>query len=243
MVYGGGGFGGLYLRYFLGVFNGVQDGYADEDTNKDVAGRVEFNPFPAPDFNLTAAYAFTRGRAHDSLGPFRLTVDSLNEILGFPAGSAYDGERDRDSVEVELLWRNWSIGYERVRIEADIQTPAARGDGIEMTADGAWISWILTGERKTRDERLRPDHSWGAVELVARLQHLWLDRELEPLSRPGVYTRRAYAWTIGLNWYATPYTRLMVDYQRAGFETEILTTRGRLTDNQDALMAGFQVSF
>lgn len=243
MVYGGGGLGGLYLRYWLGVFNGVQDGYSDEDARKDLAGRVEFSPFPSTDFNLTAAYAFTRGRARDSLDRFRLTTDSINEVFGFPAGSAYDGKRDRNSVEFELLYKNWSIGWERVWLSADVQTPAGGGDGLGMSADGAWIAWIVTGERKTRDERLRPTHALGAVELVARLQHLWVDKDLEPLARPGLYTPYSDAWAVGVNWYTTPYTRIMLDYQRARFDKSILTTRGRLADTQDAWMAGVQVFF
>jgi len=243
MVHGGGGISGIYMKYSLGLFNGVQDGTSDVDGSKDVALRLTLNPFPSDTFDLNLSFAWTGGNNDGSLAAFRVSDESITNILAFGPTVRYDGWRWRRSLEAELLWGNVAVGAEHILQSSEITDGVLSADRYEMSGDSLWVAWIVTGEKKSRDEPLVPSRSWGAIELVARVTRFKADGSLGALTLPGRFTDSAAQLCIGINWVQTRFTRLMIDVQRSRYDDPIEASPGRLEDAHTAVLAGFDVRF
>jgi hypothetical protein len=243
MVYGGGGLYGVNLRYSLGVFNGVQDGYGEVDRAKDAAARFTLNPFPSDTFDLNLTFAWTGGNNDGPLSGFKVTDESVTSILSFVPAARYDGWRWRRSFEAELLWRNVAVGAEHIVQSSEITDGALATRRYEMAGSSAWAAWILTGEKKSREDWLVPASGWGAFELVARYTHFKADRALAGLTTPGRFTREADQITVGVNWYQTRFARVMIDVQRSRYDDPIEARPGVLKDAHTAILLGLDVRF
>ncbi len=85
-------------------------------------------------------------------------------------------------------------------------------------------SWTLTGEAASYSG-VNPDHpfhpargQWGAVQLVARLAQMDLDRAAFPLfSDPRASARSARAGSVGLNWWLNRSARLSASLSHTSF--------------------------
>jgi phosphate-selective porin OprO/OprP len=109
--------------------------------------------------------------------------------------------------------------------------PTFRGGSIEA-------AYVLTGERQRYGlangtfGAVRPRSKAGAVELAARYSFVDLN---DGTVRGG----RQENWSIGVNWYQTRNTRLMVNYVNARSTPGSNGQR----ENVSALMARFQIAF
>jgi phosphate-selective porin OprO/OprP len=130
----------------------------------------------------------------------------------------------------------------------------------------AWYlqaSYFLTGEHRPYDpeagafDRVRPlknfreNGGWGAVEVATRYSYLDLDEEnLATFSlgdidgnglltgSPDIASRGEYnLWTLGLNWYLNPNTRVSAEYIRACPVMNVTSS------SADIFMMRFQVDF
>lgn len=242
MVYGGGGLSGIFLKYSFGVFTGVQDGYKDADGSKDLAARFTINPFPSDDFDLNLSFGWTGGDTNEPLDKFSISDDSVTDLVRFPSPVAYDGYRYRFSFEGEVLWRNFALGAEYVVQSARIAGGAV-SDRFEMKGASAWFAWIVTGEKKSREEWLVPEGTLGALEIVARLSMFRADSGLAPLASSGKFTDGSVQFLAGVNWYPNRYLRLMVDYQHSRFDDPILASGGDLAMDHDTILSSVEVRF
>ncbi|MBI4243337.1 MAG: hypothetical protein HY606_04530 [Planctomycetes bacterium] len=243
MVYGGGGLYGIYMKYWLGVFNGVQDGYTDTDNSKDFAGRLTLNPFPSPEFDFNFSYSWTAGRSKESLSTFKVTDESITGIMSFLPGSAYDGFRSREGWELELLWRNFAVGAEQITQNSHITGGKIVDESFQMKGNAVWLAWIITGEKKSRDEWLIPKNKLGAFEIVSRFSSFSADDELSSVTQSGKFTESAKQYLIGLNWYLTRYTRLMLDYLYSKYDDDVEIKTGTREDLNRTILGGFEVHF
>ena len=242
MVYGGGGYADVYLKYWVGVWNGVPDGYGDVDDSKELAARATLSPFPSPGFNLDLSATWTGGNSDEGMGTFRVTDESITDILRFPAAVVHDGLRRRWSVEGELRWECVAVGAEAIRQQSHLMAGGVT-DRYELEAASAWAAWIVTGERKSRDEWFDPTYKVGAFELVARWSAFRADGRLATIATPGRYTRRASQVAGGINWYPSRFARVMVGVQRSLYEDRIQREPGTTSGHRLALLLAAELHF
>jgi phosphate-selective porin OprO/OprP len=99
-------------------------------------------------------------------------------------------------------------------------------------------SWLLTGESRPYDAKngrftqLKPLRDSGAWELVARYDHIEGKQWPSDLS--------ADAWTVGVNWYARKYARVMLDWTNTRRRDE---ANNRTLDHTGVLAGRVQLDF
>jgi phosphate-selective porin OprO/OprP len=240
MVYGGGGYRGLYMEYVFGVVDGVPDGYDFNNENKEFIGKLCFKPFPRPDFLFVFEGAYTYRKVEEPLGKFGISTGSgINKLFSFKKGASYTGHRDRLNLATELFYKNINLGAEKVTWRADI-SDGSKKDNTNISATSAWLAWVITGEYKMRDEWLIPKRPYGALEIVLRYSTLKIDEDLLPFAK--TFVKDAENWTGGFNWYLTRHFKFMLNYSYTSFDREILNLKGNLVDEEKALLGAIQVA-
>jgi phosphate-selective porin OprO/OprP len=229
--------GGL-VSYLGGVMNGVPDGgSADLDTtdSKDVSGRLVVRPFNKmpnthPGRGLGLALSASAGKATGaaSLPSFRTQTfqQPYFSYLAGTTGAVGDGTRTRYSPQAWYFYKAFGGWYEYVHTD----TPIRRGLVADDIAHDAWqiaASWVLTGENATdAGAGVRPRNSfdfgnghWGALQVAARYHVLEVDENAITLGLATAgASRKADAWTLGLNWYLTGNVRYTFNFERTVFD-------------------------
>jgi phosphate-selective porin OprO/OprP len=231
--------GGL-VSYSAGVTNGVPDGgSADLETtdSKDVSARLVVRPFSAfanthAGRGLGLGFSASSGTATGaaSLPSFR-TQTLQQPYFSYAAGpspAVGDGRRTRYSPQAWYFYKAFGGWYEYVHTDTPIRRGLAAGD----IAHDAWqvaASWVLTGENATdAGAGIRPRNNfdfgngnWGALQLAARYHVLTIDENAFALGFAAAgATRKAEAWTLGLNWYLTGNVRYIVNFERTVFDED-----------------------
>ncbi len=228
---------GGVVSYAIAVLNGVPGGgSADTDSNdgKDVVGRVAVRPFGKPSrrplSGLTLAVAGTTGEHEDA--PLALHTPTLLETFARYAGVRTDGRLNRYSPQASYYFKNLGAFGEYVHEAAPVVHNGIRDD---LSRDAWQIagSYLLAGGAAT-DRGVRPAASFalsrghlGAIQVAARYHTLEMHdgHSLEgPIEMPGS-SRRARAWTVGLNWFPSPYIRYAVNFERALFDRQVSIVR------------------
>jgi phosphate-selective porin OprO/OprP len=229
--------GGI-VSYLGGVMNGVPDGgSADLDTtdSKDVSGRLVLRPFnklanthAARGLGLAISASTGKATGAASLPSFRtqtLQQPYFSYLTG-TAGAVGDGTRTRYSPQVWYFYKAFGGWSEYVHTE----TPIRRGLVADDIAHDAWqvaASWVITGENATdAGAGVRPRNNfdfgngnWGALQVAARYHALEVDEDAFTLGLASVgASRKAEAWTLGLNWYLTGNVRYTFNFERTVFD-------------------------
>jgi phosphate-selective porin OprO/OprP len=225
--------GGVF-SYLGGVMNGVPDGgSADLDTNdgKDLSARVIFRPFTrniaSPLRGLGIAVSGNTGRQAGvaALPSFR-TQTLLQPYFSYATGAAANGRRTRYSPQLFFFRGPFGGWAEYVHTEV----PVSRAGVTEDIANKAWqvaASWVLTGEAATdAGAGIRPraifdpaTGHWGAFQVAARIHELEVDQRVVDLGFAAVgASRKAQAWTVGLNWYLTGNVKYVLNFERTVFD-------------------------
>jgi phosphate-selective porin OprO/OprP len=224
--------GGL-VSYLAGVMNGVPDGgSADLDINdgKDVSGRLIVRPFTklttSPLRGLGVAIAGSNGR---QTGPGALPVfrtPSLEQPYFSYDGASADGVRTRYSPQAFFYYKAFGGLAEYVHTKTPIRKDLVR----ELIAHRAWQvagSFVLTGELATdAGAGVRPRANFdfgrghrGAFQIAARYHTLEVDERALVLGLAAAgSSRKAEAWTVGLNWYLTVNVRYTFNFERTVFD-------------------------
>jgi phosphate-selective porin OprO and OprP len=224
--------GGI-VSYLAGVFNGVPDGgSADLDTgdSKDVAGRLVVRPFsknaPSRLRRLSLAIAGTAGRQAGLLSLPTYRTSSLQQPFFSYVGATADGVRTRYSPQVQYYFKQFAALGEYVHTEQPVRKGAVRDD----IGHDAWQlagSFVLTGEDATDSSAgIRPKANfdfgaghWGALQVGARYHALEIDDRAFTLGLPTPgSSRKAEAWTVGLNWYLTQNFKYVFNFERTVFD-------------------------
>lgn len=227
--------GGVF-SYLAGVMNGVPDGgSADIDTNdgKDLSTRVIVRPFTrqtvSPLRGLGVAVSASTGRQAGAaaLPSFRTTT-LQQTFFTYAAGAVADGRRTRYSPQLWFFGGPFGAWAEYVHSEV----PITRAGMTEDIAHKAWqvaASWVLTGEVATdAGPGVRPraifdptTGHWGAFQIALRLHELTVDQQAVDLGFAAAgASRKAQAWTVGLNWYLTGNVKYTLNLERTVFDDD-----------------------
>lgn len=260
------------VNYALAWLNGANDGgssetFGDVDVNDDqeYAIRLFSHPFAESDqfalrglgIGVAATYTDQAGTAAQPLLPAFRTPGQAT-FFRYRAGTTptlADGERTR--LAPQFYYYSGRLGllgeYTRVSQDASRQTASGlRADTIDTTAWQLAGSWFLTGEEAAY-RGFRPksvfsptDGSWGAFELVARIQELTVDEAAfaggaDSFADPDAAARQATAWGIGLNWYLNDNLKWALDYEHTRFDGGAAAGADR--DNEDALLLRVALGF
>ena len=141
-----------------------------------------------------------------------------------------------DQIErmgLEALWIHgpWSLQGEYLRQET------TRELGLpSYSADGGYVlgSWLVTGESRGYSggnvSNPKPKGKYGALELLARYSRIDLDSD-------GIAGGREHNWTLGANWYLTPYFKFQANYVRSD------ATRGAFSADPSVFQLRAQMHF
>jgi phosphate-selective porin OprO/OprP len=269
----GGDLAGGRLSYQVAFLNGSNDGsssetFTDTDINddKEWAARLFAQPFAESDHfalrGLGIGIAGTRtdqaGNATQPLLPsFRTPGQSTffrYRAAGTTAGTIADGERTR--IAPQLYYYIGSLGVigEYTEVSQDVSRVVAAGTRRDTVDTNAWqlaASYFLTGEEaafrgfKPKASFSPQDGTWGAFEVVARVQKLTVGSEAfaggaDSFADPAAAAREASAWGLGLNWYLNDTVKWLLDYERTSFEGGALAGD---REDEDAVQLRLAVGF
>jgi phosphate-selective porin OprO/OprP len=192
-----------------------------DDQGFSVTGRFTFTPIRRPRTLIHLGVAGSR-RTPDApsilLGKKQVRITALPETH-VSRGHFLDTGRLTDVDHTSLLGLEAASVFGPVSFQGEyVLTRISRENGRPSPTFSGWyafVSWFPTGDVRPYDPkgaefvRLIPKHRRGAVELVARYSTMDLND-----FRTDVRGGREDVLTLGVNWYANPNVRLMVDYLR-----------------------------
>ncbi|HEY0334820.1 MAG TPA: porin [Stenotrophomonas sp.] len=141
---------------------------------------------------------------------------------------------DVDQVRRAGLEGIWIHGPFSVQAEA-LQATVTRDGQPDYEVDGQYIygSWMVTGESRPYAagavSNVKPGHTYGAVELLARYSRLDLDDG-------AVLGGRQHDWTFGANWYLTSHFKFQANYIKADATRRGVQTRPDIVELRAQVM-------
>lgn len=226
------------LIWQVGVFKETDDFPSDDDTDEDqgysFTGRAIYLPLWKENgkklLHLGLAYSYRdpngasfryRTQPECALAYTYLDTDKYE---GFRLGSdAVVDDVDLIGTEFLLIYGPWSIQGEYMNSIVDTMFGGTRN----FSGGYIYTSYFLTGDSRNYDQkmgvlsRVKPlanlspkAGQWGAWELGLRFS--WIDLD-SGIIRGG----KEQNWTVGLNWYLNPNTRLMLNYTRADIHHDL----------------------
>jgi phosphate-selective porin OprO/OprP len=225
--------GGVF-SYLAGVMNGVADGGStdlDANDGKDVTARVIVRPFTrqiaSPLRGLGVAVSGNTGRQVGAAAlPSYRTPILQQPFFSYATGAAASGRRIRYSPQLFFFKGPFGGWAEYVRTQLPVTRNGVTND-IENRAWQVAASWVLTGEAATdAGAGVRPraifepsTGHWGALQVAARVHELTVDQDAIDLGfAASGSSRKARAWTAGLNWYLTGNVKYVLDFERTVFD-------------------------
>ena len=237
--------------YAAGVFNGVGDARstsnADFDDNREVAGRIFFQPFkkadltPLRDFGFGLGGSFTHTAHTNSLPSTTggslpgFFTDGQQQFFTYNPATAGgvtpivvpDGEHWRLSPQAYYYWGPFGLMGEYVISHQRVKRTAAApflSKNLENTAWEISGSWVVTGENASYSG-VSPKNPfdprarhWGALQLIARYAELDIDSATFPaFADLSTSASSARAWSAGLNWYLNRNLKLGASFSRTVF--------------------------
>jgi phosphate-selective porin OprO/OprP len=228
------------LSYAAGVFNGVGDNDSGDieiaDDEKDLQARIFATPFKLSKvaslqkigLGLAGTFGNHEGPLKGFVSPGQQSMFSYNPAsVGTNSVSVVaDGEQWRVAPQAYYyigpfgVWGEYIISNLKVRKN----NPTEFGH-FENRAWAIHASYFLTGEENTF-ETVTPRHNFnsseggfGAVQLVARVQGMSLDKGIFPLyANPTTSASGATSWGVGVNWLLNPNIKLSLNYEDTNFK-------------------------
>jgi phosphate-selective porin OprO and OprP len=215
------------LRYQAGVFQHDGDNARSKKINggdATIAGRIVFRPLrkvnPLFDnFEVGGASAFSK-LSDDSFRPNGLRARTILTQDTFFQPVYVNGRRTRWEADADWIIHRASIRGEFFHV-TDTRWGQSFIDGdLPDARYRAWYvvgTWILTGENKQRPVRPQVnlfEGGTGAIELAARIEHMWGDSvggTDEPFANPRAETilpSGEHALTLGVNWTLNRFMKL-----------------------------------
>ena len=235
----------------FGIFNGNGRGN-DNNDEKDIAARVRVSPFRASDNDwikqLRAGLAFTMGDV-DSTALGDITGGDYSNATMIDFTGTEDGVRTRIGFEISWLMGPGSVRFEYVTRNQEIIT-ATGDDDFDTTAYYLQLTYLLTGEDKALENRIKPkknfsikDGGWGAWELAFRIANLDASDGESPGVVGAAANQEINEITIGVNWWMNQNVRLMFNFEMFQFDEDIPQTGGDPIDDQNVFYTRLQIDF
>lgn len=244
------------VSYAAGVFNGAADAQtldADWNTSKDAAGRVFFQPFQSIDFlkGFGVGAAGTYGNHNDPRDPKKwASTLAPSTIPSFKSGGQESIFKYRDTTfssgnqtRYSIQW-HWYVGpfgiiSEYIKSASEITNVKVirTTKTISNTAWNAGVIYALTGE-PNGFKGLKPfrnfdprNGQWGALELVARVSALDIDKKAFPVFADSTKSvKSAVDYTGGVNWHLNRNVKVQLSYTNTAFKGG--ATKGNLPDEK-----------
>lgn len=221
--------------YSLALMNGnIDNGREDkdEDTAKDLYGRLIFFPTPMQEGvkPLELGISFSAG---DHRG--NLLHPELPEYRTSYSQRIFSYRKDNDLYADGVYWRlsphlRWYHKQIGLDTEYALVSPKLHASqGSQRLYHSAWSimsRYVLSGEtlspegvkpKKPVSFRLRQG---GALEIAGRVSHIHFDSKAFPLYATHQSVQSAVAYGVGLNWYLTSFLKMMVNYEQTHFSKE-----------------------
>lgn len=250
------------LRWAAGVIDGAPDGGSvdiDDGFGKDYVARLFAQPLrplhravvAELGIGLAATYGHENGTPSS---PGLLPMRSDGQLVFFTwrndpkALSVTVAAGERWRVTPQLYWYVGPIALLAEYVWSS--TAVVDGDARARVNNQAWnieLSGMITGEHPTY-EGMSPRRPFsvkrrqlGALEVGVRVDELRVDPAVFPrFADPATSARRAFSWTLQLNWYLTMNVRFALMYTRTSFDGGA-AAGDRPTE--DALLGRLQMSF
>ena len=254
-------FGGV-LEYELGAFNGGGRSVADNNDAKEAAGRIRVSPFKnADDGSLLKGLRFgvsgtigdldAASTAATTGDPLDLTSTELNiKFLDAGGAAVVDGRRSRIGLEFTWLYEFLGLRAEWARRTDTLTTGAGTTNRIPVNAYNVSLTALLTGEKKTLEDRIVPDNpfdlegGWGAFELAARWSALRADNDVLSLGASADPNANAvHVISAGVNWYLTRNVRITPDFVYERYNRDIGFADGVRERTFRGFLVRFQIDF
>jgi phosphate-selective porin len=233
----------------------------DDDEAKEAIGRVTLAPFVQ---DKDSVLRLLRAGVSGSVGSANKVPMQANFVLAstelavawlIPNTNDFlDGRRSRAAAELA-----WAYGPASFRTEAlyrsdEVTRPGAAVDErLLIKAGYAQAGFILTGEDKILDARIKPAHPFdlgkgdlGAFELVARMAYAAVERGtlLNLATDLAGNTNRMGSVTLGLNWWPVQNIRFSIDGIREKYYGGVLFLPGGTRESHlYGVLGRFQVDF
>jgi phosphate-selective porin OprO/OprP len=228
------------LEYHLGVFNGSTDNSAASDfaghNGKEFSGRIFVKPFATysnerlQGFGLGVAGTYETSDKNIPLDTYKTAAQNVffqYNKNAFPAGNRYRFAPQfyyytgPFGLLGDFVYNSQELGV--FNIVKGVATSKTR-----QISNYAWAitgNYVLTGEEAAFDG-INPRHpfdprigSWGAFELVARVEQLVADQDAfnDGFANPATSAGWALGWGVGFNWWLSRRFKLQTDYVRTTF--------------------------
>jgi phosphate-selective porin OprO/OprP len=256
-----GDYDGGVFSYTLGIFNGVADGRdaaaTDVDDEKEIEGRVFFEPFRnSPGFLQGLGFGVS-GTAGDKAGTSAGTggvlpqyrTPAINTLFQYVTGAAAAGKHERLAASGYFYRHAFGLMGEYIESSQEVTAPGATRTELTHSAWQVSAAYVLTGEDQTFRAVTKPTSTFvrgapgiGAWELVARAMEIDLDDAAFPvLANPATSASKATSYGVGVNWYINSNAKVMLNYFQTEFEGG--ATGGLDREDEKVLLGRFQVSY
>lgn len=178
-------------------------------------------------------------------------------MIDFPAAAAanaiFDGRRLGMLFNLAWAWGPVSLRAEYGQITQDFADGLPESD-VTTTMWLAQATWLLTGEAKVIDNRIKPNANfspltggWGAFELAVRAAAFEMGDEVQTAGIGLIGATgnlEAQEFTIGLNWWWSPNVIWRLNYEMLSFDEDLPIGKGNsLEDQQDVFIMRWQIDF
>jgi len=247
-------FGNLFKKkasYALSVYNGNGKNMRENNSNKEVAGRVTVSPFREKDDslwkNLTVGGSLAKGRVDGALSKISYKTASRVSFVTFPITVSQRGTLLKYAGELEWFFKQFKLMSEYLVLR---RSHVIEGSVDRPITSRSWfitVSCLLTGENAVSNKTIVPHFpidkgkGSGAWELVVRYEEL---KTTTKAFDDGVISgaRDVKSETLGLNWWPNRHVRGALNLVRTDFG-EKLTFGDLSRDHENALITQFQFNF
>ncbi|NUN50179.1 MAG: hypothetical protein HUU15_15230 [Candidatus Brocadiae bacterium] len=242
-----------FLGYAAGVFNGAAPGPRDENSDKDVAGRVQLTPSavlgwgPLAHLHVAASATHGRHRTHD-VTPFPFQDPATDTDFHRPAGPTdYEVEDlTRLAADGALLLGPLEVKAEYSRFLADIDFAGEhrrfRSTGWYVQA-GGWIGGRrIPGGVPEVDAPLFSG-GWGALQGAFRYARLRMEDDFR--DKAGfIGARSLEEFAVVVNWFPNEHVRVTGEYLFVSYESgHAFLPSGRRIADESVWIFRVQISF
>jgi phosphate-selective porin OprO/OprP len=250
------------INYAVGIFNGAADAASQDvdttDEGKDVVGRIFFQPFLRTQNPVLSKLGFgVGGSAGHHSGPLAsYKTPGQQTFFSYANTVSAQGLQYRVDPQFFYFWGPFGIIGEYIVSSPEVKSSVAGVPTQRFNNTGWQIqgSYFLTGDenwfRSTSRHLFQPARplnfhgdGWGALELVARVGQLSLDRDAFPAYAAPGSAREATEFGVGLNWYLNSNLRLYLDYEHTRFDGGSQAKGAVTAADENAVLGRVQVSF
>lgn len=255
-----GAFAEKIFDWTLGVMNTAVNrdagrGTLDASDEKDFVGRLYVSPFRNASGlfkTLRLGFDFTIGDVDSATQGDITTGDLGGTIMTDFGATVIDGMRQRMLLNFAWAYGPVSLRAEYGQISQELVDGLAE-DEYEVTMWLLQATWLITGEEKVLDNRIKPKNNfsplnggWGAFELALRAASYEVGDEAQDVGLVGatgnLETRQV---TVGLNWWWSPNVIWRINYEMLDFDEDLpgIATGGEPDDQQRIFIVRWQIDF